>query len=225
MWKFYDVMPPVSFEAWHDSLDKAIDDLPLKYRLHPEEGLGGGGDIDAEEGQIDAPEMSAEDFWEGANSDSSGSGSMIDELEASTQRLRLASSLPRPAHHSHSLPPSPTAVHSPPSIVLSPPAPFSDLHSSYPPQTSRRQQLGQSHTNGNPLPSFAPATAEALAQSHVLPEEVSSLKGTLKGLLELWARAGSSSLDQQLSKLQVFEDVAKQVVQDYERGLKGDHVD
>lgn len=218
-WKYLDMVAPVSFETWQEDLPKAIEELPLRYR-QPHSGATGGED----DGQIDAPEMSAEDFWEGANSDSSGS--LIDELEASTQKLRLDSSLPLPhsvrdsptsAHFKHSsAPPSPittTAYSPPPSIVLSPPAPFPDLHSSQP--RSSHSPL----RNVSNLQSLPPAAAEAVSQAHVLPEELSSLQSTLKGVLDLWARAGSSSLDMQLSRLHVFEEAARTVVSDYEQSV------
>lgn len=182
--------------------------------------------------------MSAEDFWEGAHSDSSGS-SMIDDLEASTREFNLRSSLQtsldsigspseQQSKTASSLPPSPHATTFPPSIVLSPPSnqpealpsvsgQYSDTAASSGSGTLRKRGSTISLLSGM---SSSPVVAEALANSHVDPQEIRALKASLKGMLDLWTSSSShQSLDSRLSRLQVFEAVADRVVVDHEQGI------
>lgn len=280
-------------DLWHSSLSRALAHLPPAYRFddqssHQDHHINGASELQQQgepDGEMDAPEMTPEDFWDGARSDdgaatsSAGGGSFIDDLEASTSKLRLghhqeqqqqqqkqrqqhqhkprppplplsssSSSSQRKLYSSSSRPVSPLSplsqlqqqhlesfagggtsssnnslpqrMPTPPSITLSPPVNAADL-----PMSSQQQQSSLSDSTPasrtlhkiNVSPSL---TAHALASSNIHPREVRSLKYSLKGVLELWARSPGRSLDEQLSRTQVFEDVVHKVIGDFEKGLQ-----
>lgn len=289
MWKYTDALPAVLMDEddlWHSSLSRALAHLPPAYRFddhsNHQDHINGVDSSDLhqqgdEDGQMDAPEMTPEDFWEGARSDdgaaasSAGGGSFIDDLEASTSKLRLghhkeqqeqqqqqqqqtkprppplplsssSSSSQRKLYSSSSRPVSPLSplsqlqqqhlesfaggssgipqrMPTPPSITLSPPVNAADL----PLSNQQQQSLSDSTPASRTLHKMAASpslTAHALASSNIHPRELRSLKYSLKGVLDLWARSPGRSLDEQLSRSQVFEDVVHKVIGDFEKGLQ-----